>query len=103
MMDYLQLDAVLAVIILQRREAVRTLGDDLFDASLREERHILPGHLVEDVFVPQPAHAVAAALFILAQETPGHPGLVQKLRNGHTDMLVARVEGTGASDVEQVL
>src|SRR6266581_1076029 len=68
--DDLQLKAVLPVIIFKGREAVRALSDDLCDAVLDEGRDIFPGHLVEDVLIPQPAHAVAAAFFVPPEGSP---------------------------------
>jgi len=102
MMDHLQLKAVLAVIVFQGCEAVRTLSDNLSDPFLYKGSHVLFGHPVEDIFIAKPADTVTAAFFILAEDAPGYSGLVQQLRHGNTHMFAAGIERTGAADIKQI-
>jgi len=101
--DHLQFQAVLAVIVLQDGEAVGALGNHLRHPLLPQQCRVFRGQTVEDVFVAEPAQAVAAALFLPAEYPPGDSRTVEYFGQGKGDLLVARVEGAGAADEEEVL
>ena len=103
MVDDVKLQTVLPVVILQGCQAVGALHDHFFNPPLLKERHVFPGKLVKEILIPQPAERIAAALFILPQDTPTDTRLIQELpqRQGH--LLGPGVKGAGAADVEQVL
>jgi len=70
MVDDFDLQTILAIVILERTEAVRTLGDDLGDLLCGEELDIFSGHFIKEVFVAEPPGTVAAALLFLAEYPP---------------------------------
>ena len=70
MMDDLKVESILAIVILQGAETVRTLGNDFFNALFFKQFYIISGHLFEDELIAQPSQAVPAAQFFLAQNSP---------------------------------
>ncbi|MCU0243810.1 MAG: hypothetical protein MUE80_03480, partial [Acidobacteria bacterium] len=79
-----------------------TDGHDLAHAVGLEEGDVLLGQALEEVFVPQPAGRVAAAL-LFGPERPEHdPGGPQDLDEGRRDAAAAVVVSAHAADPEQV-
>jgi len=86
--DDLDVESVLPVVVLQRREAVRALGDDFGYPFVPEQLDILFRHGIKDIFVPQASETVAAALLLLAEDPPGDPGGIENGGQGHGHLLL---------------
>jgi len=70
MVNDLEIGAKLPVVILERAETVRAIGDNFFDPVFVKELDILTGQLIKNIFVSQPALRITAALFFVSQNPP---------------------------------
>ena len=107
--DHLVVATELAVLVLERVEAVGTGHDDL---ALRggnavegvvHRLDVLLGEHLEQELVARAASGVTGTGLALAQHRELHAGGVQQGRHGLRGLLGAVLEGTGTADPEQVL
>ena len=101
MVDDLELDAELAVLVLQGVEAVRAGRDDLLDLVLLERLDVLLGQALEDELVAGAAGRVAGAGLAVAEHAEGDAGHVEQLGDRPGGLLGAVLVGAGAADPEQ--
>jgi len=100
-MHHLELAPELAVLVLDRVVAVRARGQNLLEPVLLEDLDVLLG--LEQVLVARPARRVAAAALLRAQDGERYARLLQQLRQGRGDLLVAVLEGARAAQVAPVV
>ena len=79
MVDHLVMAAEVRVLVAQRVEAVRAVGDDLRHAGLVERGHVLLGKGLEHVFVADPPRRIARAGLTRTEDRELHAGLGQQL------------------------
>ena len=101
--DDLVVAAELRVLVAQRVEAVRALGDDLAHAHAVEAGDVLLGQHLEQVLVAGAAGRVAGAQLGRPEDGEVDPGAAQQLGGGLRDPLVLVVEGAGAAHPVEVL
>ena len=78
--DHLVAAAEVGVLVAQRVEAVRAVGDDLRHAGLVERLHVLLGEGLEDVLVADPPRRVAGARLARPEDREVDAGPLQELR-----------------------
>ena len=100
---HLVVAAELWVLVGQRVEAVRALGDDLLHAHRVERLDVLHGQHLEDVLVAGPSGRIARAHLGRSQDRERHPGALHQLCHGPGDLLVLVVERAGAANPVEVL
>ena len=101
--DDLVVATELRVLVSERVEAVRALGDDLLDAHAVERLDVLHCQKLEDVFVAGAASRVAGAVLGRAEDCVAHASTVHQLRQCLADLLVLVVERTSATNPVEVL
>ncbi len=89
--------AELRVLVEQRVEAVRALGDDLLHAHAVEHLDVRHGQHLEEVLVARPAGRVAGAHLRRTEHGDGDPGPPQQLGHRLGDPLVLVVEAARRS------
>ena len=90
--DDLVVAAELRVLVLERVEAVRAVGDDLLDVVAVEHLDAHLRHRLEQVLVADAARRVAVAGLLGAEDREVDPGLLEDLGEGLRGLLVAIVE-----------
>ena len=95
--------AELRVLVLQRVEAVRALGDDLLHAHAVEHLDVRHRQHLEQVLVAAAACRVAGAHLAGAEDGHVDAGPAQQLGHRLGDLLVLVVERAGAADPVEVL
>ena len=101
--DDLVVAAELRVLVEQRVEAVRALGDDLAHAHAVEHLDVRHRQHLEQVLVAGAAGRVAGAHLRRPEHGDGDPGPPQQLGHRLGDPLVLVVEAAGAADPVEVL
>ena len=101
--DHLVVAAEVRVLVGERVEAVRAVGDDLRDAGLVERLDVLLGERLEHVLVADPPGRVAGAALARAEDREVDAGLLQQLRRRLGGPPRALVERRRAADPVQVL
>ena len=101
--DHLVVAAEGGVLVLDRVEAVRAAGDDLLGPDLVEGGDVQLALLLVEVLVAQPAHGVAGAGLLGAEDGEGDAGPVQHAGGGLDTLAGPLVEGAGTADPVEVL
>ena len=101
--DDLVVAAELRVLVEQRVEAVRALGDDLLHAHAVEHLDVRHRQHLEQVLVAGAAGRVAGAHLRRPEDGDGDAGPPQQLGHRLGDPLVLVVEAAGAADPVEVL
>ena len=101
--DDLHLVAEVAVLVLQRVEAVRAGRDDLLDLVLLEGLDVLLGEPLEHELVAGATGGVTVAGLAVAEYGEVDAGHVEELGDRPGGLLRAVLVGTGAADPEQPL
>src|SRR5713101_3955583 len=95
--------AELRVLVLQRVEAVWTLRDDLLHAEPVERLDVLHRQHLKDVLVAGTAGGVASTQLARPEDGEVDAGPLEQLCHRAARLLVAVVEGAGATDPVEVL
>ena len=101
--DHLVVAAEVAVLVAQRVEAVRAVGDDLRHPGLVESRDVLLGEGLEDVLVADAAGRIAGARLARAEDGEVDPGALQEPDGALRRGAGALVERARAAHPVQVL
>src|SRR5206468_6498419 len=99
--QHLEVTVELRVLVRERVEAVRALGDDLLEAVALERVDVLLREGLEEVLVSEPACGVAVAGLLLAEDAERDARLLEDLHDGARDLLLPLVEAAGAADEEE--
>ena len=103
--DDVELEAEVAVLVLQGVQAVRAGGDDLLDLVLGPDPpqglDVLRGQALVDELVARTACGVAGAGLAVAEHAERDAGQVEQLGDGSHGLLGAVLVGAGAADPEQ--
>ena len=102
-MCHLKRVAELRVIVRQRVEAVRALGENFSGTVLLEGRVVGLGQFLKQKLVAQPPRGVAGATFVWAEHGEVDAGLDQQLGDGAGDFLCAAIKRPRAADPPQHL
>ena len=101
--DDLVMASVLGVLVGHRVEAMGALGDDLGHPEPVESFDVLAGEHLEQVLVARAARRISGAQLGGTENREVDPSSAQQCGHGPGDALVAVVEGSGATDPEEVL
>src|SRR5512135_2528934 len=85
----------LGVLVLQGVEPVGAQGDDLFDLTRFEALHVLFDQHLEETCLSHSPDFVAAALFVVPQDSEIDLRRLENRNKGPRDLLDAWVEGGG--------
>src|SRR5689334_21133115 len=99
----LEVPAEERLLVAERVEGVRALGDDLPHAVAVQRLDVLLGQRLEEVFIPQPPGRVAVAGLLLAEDDEVHLRRLEDLDDRARDLLLPLVEAAGAPDEEEPL
>ena len=98
MVDHFQMSSEFGILVFQRVEAMRAMGDDFLHTLLLKGSRIFAGQHVEQVFVACSAGRVAGATFIVPENGKADSRLFQRLDHRLGNFFAACIERTVAPD-----